>query len=469
MSLRIGFVAVIRPVFKGDSPGAAGESLEGLERLAAEYDFEVVLPRLAADRPHPASGTPLPTFAVHDEASAQQAAAQLAAEDLDLLLVQLTTFATGETTAPLLRLPLPLGLWALPEAAGAAKGTGPLPLNSLCGLNMTLSFLDRPPVEREQRAKWFYGTADSSWFRERLIPTLAALRGLRALREARLLQIGGTAPHFYGLEEEPRLAGVTVERMPLTELFQRVARVPAGEARALAADWRRNEQSSVTEEQLRRSAALELALARIVTEGEYDAVALRCWPELPDDTGTMACATLARLGDGGVAAACEGDVMGALSMLALQGVSGNGALLMDLSDIHAERGALFWHCGNGPLSWGASPTRLATHFNRDGVGTVRDMVVGPGPATGFRLLEGGERALVFAGEFLEVGPADSGFDGVRGWLGDLSWADEPVNPHRFLAAVLDHRLPHHFAFGKGTLSAGLMEMCGWLGAEVLTE
>ncbi|HEX7004080.1 MAG TPA: hypothetical protein VF168_07825 [Trueperaceae bacterium] len=465
MSLRIGFVAIIRPIFKGDSPAAALDSLEGLERLAANNGFEVVLPELPTGPVHAATGSPLPRFAVHDQASAQLAADQLAAQDLDLLLVQLTTFATGETPAPFLRLPLPLGLWALPEEAGADRTTGPLPLNSLCGLNMTLSFLDRPPVEREMPAKWFYGSADSDWFRERLTPTLTALRGLRALRGARILQIGGTAPHFYGLEQEPRLPGVTVERMELTALFERVARVPSAATEELAASWR--EGSAVTEEQLRRSAALDLALGRIVSESEYDAIALRCWPELPDETGTMACATLARLGDGAVAAACEGDVMGALSMLALQGMSGEAALLLDLSDVDPERGALFWHCGNGPLSWSAGATRLAPHFNRDGVGTVRDMIVRPGPATGFRFTAGAERALLFSGEFRDVTFEDGGYDGVRGWLSDIRWGKDPVTPRGFVANVLDHRLPHHFAFGQSDLTEGALELCSWLGVEVL--
>ncbi|MEX2541479.1 MAG: hypothetical protein WD314_06705 [Trueperaceae bacterium] len=465
MSVRIGFVAVIRPLFKGHSPDAAERSRQGLLRLGRELGFELMTPALAQDVTHIATGTPLPAFAIHDQESAEHAAARLNDADLDLLLVQHTTFATGELLAPLLRLPLPLALWALPEAAGGRGEQGPLPLNSLCGVNMTVSFSGREPVGRELPVKWLYGEADSSWFRSRLQPTLVALRALRALRGASVLQIGGTAPHFYGLEEDPVVADVRVERMALAELFDEVARVPAADAAALARDWREREAVAVDQEQLERAAALELALGELVAGNGHAAVALRCWPELPDRCATMACSTLARLGDGRVAAACEGDVMGAVSMLALQGATGDGALLLDLSDLDDERGVLFWHCGNSPLSWaGESGALLATHFNRDGVGTVRDMVIRPGPATGFRLLDGGRRALLFGGSFTgEV----IGFDGVRGWLRDISWDGRALTPRRFLGNVLDQRVPHHFAFGSGDVSEGLRELCGWLGSAPL--
>jgi L-fucose isomerase-like protein len=465
--LRVGFVAVIRPLFKGDSPEAAGRALEQLSELGEELGFELLTQALPEQVPHVATGRPLPPFAVHDEVSARRAAEQFDQLDLDLLLVQQTTFATGEVLAPLLRLNLPAAVWAIPEAAGGRGATGPLPLNSLCGLNMTMSLLDGGPVDRKLPVKWLYGEAGSPQFRQRLAPTLIALRALRGLREARVLQIGGTAPHFYRLEEQPRLVGVRVEHLELEQLFERIAAVPEAEASEVVARWREKETTALTTAQLERSAALELALSRLVAEGSYSALALRCWPELPERCDTMACAALARLGDASIPAACEGDVMGALSMVVLQAAGDSPALLMDLSDVNEQHGLFFWHCGNGPLAWaGPAGTRLTTHFNRAGVGTVRDMAMRPGPATGFRLLDGGQSAVVFAGE-VSARRDGSDYDGVRGWLGSLTWNGVPLSPRQFLANLLDRRLPHHFALGAGGLDEGLQELCGWLGAEIL--
>ena len=455
MALRIGLASVFRPLFKGNSTAAWRRNLELLRHLGQEKGFELFTPSLA----------------VSEVEEASRAAAELAEAELDFLLIQHTTFATGELLAPLLRAVRRVGLWALPETAGGRGGSGPLPLNSLCGLNMTLSSLRHPRVDKTGPIKWFYGEADSPWFRRRLEPTLAALRGLKALEGARILQIGGTAPAFYGIEERPELASVTVDTLELAELFAEIAAVDNEPAQALAIDLAGRERLEAPSEHLIRAARIELALRRLAAGGDYQALAVRCWPEIPDRCGAMACLSLGRLGEADIPAACEGDVMGALAMLILQGVSGQPAALMDLSDLDSsDDSLLFWHCGNAPLQWatdaGDRPnTRLTTHFNRDGLGVVRDMVLRPGPATCFRLLSGGREAMIGAGTFGK--PDKDSFDGVRGWLSRPGWCGEQLSARAFVANVLDYHLPHHFAFGMGELTAALEELCAWLGASPL--
>ena len=449
--LKLGFVSVVRPLFKGESQKAAERSLEGLQALGEELRFEVFTPSVSAS----------------DLETSQKAAGELSEAGLDFLLIQHTTFATGDLLTPLLHAARRAGVWALPESSGGRGDTGPLPLNALCGLNMTMSFLDHPEVAKREPVKWFYGEAGSSWFRSRLLPTLAALRGLRAIEGARILQIGGTAPAFYGIEERPELASVTVETKELAELFERAAAVPGEEAAARAEAWAQEEVLEAPLEHLQNAARIDMVLNKMAQEGDYHALALRCWPELPDACGAMACAAVGRLGDREIPAACEGDVMGALSMLALQGMSALPTILMDLSDVDGEDDSLlFWHCGNAPRAWaGEGGTRLTTHFNRDTLGVVRDMRLRPGFATGFRLLEGGRRALILSGAFSQ--PSKAGFDGVRGWLSDLRWNGEKVRAETLVANVLDHRLPHHFAFGAGELTEGVQELCAYLGSSPL--
>jgi len=463
--LRIGFVALIRPLFKGDAPRLVRESLVALTALGQEWGFTVVTPTVTNPDRHLATGQELPAAAVSSPETAQQAAQQLSDSNLDLLLIQHATFATGELLAPLVNAAQRVGVWALPEPE---VKSGPLPLNALCGLTMTLSLLKCPEVGKCVPVKWFYGAVGEERFQRRLRPTVAALRGLKALEAARILQIGGTAPGFYGLKEYPELAGVTVETAPLPALYERVAAVPELAAHARAKIWLEEAAggSGVNDEQLMRVARLELALAELAHEGGYHALALRCWPELPEVCGAMACAAVGRLGDYAIPAACEGDVLGALSMLVVQGVSHRPAMLMDLSDLDTDDDSLlFWHCGNAPLSWaGQRGMRLASHFNRE-LGVVRDMTIQPGPATGFRLLAGGRRALVFAGRF--VGSEKPGFDGVRGWLSELRWAGTPLGSEAFVHNLLDYRLPHHAAFGEGAWEEALLELCAWLGAEPL--
>lgn len=472
-TLRIAFVSVIRPLFKGDSPTAATRSLEGLRALGEELGFKVVTPNVPGAGVHPATNVTLPPHAISDLDGAHLAAQQLAAHNPDLLLIQHTTFATGDLLAPLLHAAKRVGLWGLPESAGPVlepvardNGGGPLPLNALCGLNMTMSMLEKPALNKREPVKWFFGDVNSDWFRARLTPTIQALRGLKRVEGARILQIGGHAPGFFGLEESIDLPGVTVEVAPLKEFFSRIAAVPANESEARASEWAAAERSDVTHEQLGRGARIELALSSWAAEGSYDALAVRCWPELPEQAHSMACAAMGNVSSS-VPAACEGDVPGALSMLALLGMSGRSSVLLDLSDIDEANGALqFWHCGNTPLEWAAGgSSRLTTHFNRDGVGVVRDMPLAAGPVTGFRLLAGGSQALIVSGTF--GSPERRGYDGVHGWLSDLSWNGAPVDVRGFISNVLDHRLPHHFAFGRGELTEATRELCAWLGSEPL--
>jgi L-fucose isomerase-like protein len=457
--LRIGFVAVVRPAFKGDGAAVAGRARGALAALAPGQGADLI-----GDE-----------GAVRDATEAAAAGRRLAALGLDLLVVQHATFATGDLLAPLLAAAPRVVLWAVPEAAGARAGgpdgaTGPLPLNSLCGLNMTLSFAEGPLGGARGPVGWCYGDADDPVLLTRLADLIAAERGARALATARVLAIGGTAPGFYGLDLiAPPLGAEVVERT-LADLFDRVAAVDAEAAEAHALAWRADEPLDAPWDHLVRASRIDLALTAMARECGANALAVRCWPELPDACGAMACAAMGRAADRRLPAACEGDVWGALSMRVLQEVADAPAALLDLSDLDRGRDALLlWHCGNAPRALAAAPgTRLTTHFNRDGVGVVRDQTLAPGPATAFRLLpapDGKVGSVVIGGRVLEA--LTPSFDGVRGWWGELTWSRERVSAERAVASILDHRLPHHLALAGGDARGALLELCERLGSTPL--
>lgn len=436
MIIRVGLVPLVRPMFRGARMDLVGINRQALTELTTHLGFEIAYAASPVGDP--------------DEARAR--AAEIAARFhdglLDFVLILHVTFATGDLVAPILEQPVPVGIWALPEVTT----TGPLPQNALCGLNMSLSL----PVARQVPVKWFYGSANDPAFVRRLAVTLQALRGWKAIHEARLLWIGGTAPGFFRLEALPDLP-LHVDQVPLEELFHALKQISNEEVSARLATV--DEPSTVSAKELRSTMRIELALEHLARG--YSGVALRCWPELPDRTGSMACAAFARLGDKGIPMACEGDVAGLASMLAVAAVTGHPAVLLDLTHIKGDR-IMFWHCGNAPRVWTAGETRLIPHFNR-GLPAVRDMRLVPGPACGIRFLERG-RAAVYAGSVLQSG---NGYDGVSGWIGSLRWASVPTTASGFLASVLNYRLPHHFAWGLGDAEGTLLELCTWLGHEVL--
>ncbi len=457
--LRIGFAAVVRDAFKGDAATLTRRASGALASDGPELGYVLAL------APEPVS----------DADAALRVGAWAASAQLDYLLILHATFATGDLLAPLLRSVEQVGVWAVPEAEGLPlRRSGqrpemrPLPLNSLCGLNMTLSLLDHPAVAKAEPVKWYWGAPGSQAFGRRWRPTLASLRGLRALRHARVLQIGGTAPAFYRLEERPTLPGVRVDTIALADLYERMESVPEHEVQMRATAWRTAEPlHHASEDHLQVAARTELALATLAAEGAYQALALRCWPEFAEACGGMACAAVGAMADRLVPTACEGDVMGALSMLALQAVAAAPSALLDLSDLDPRRDRLLlWHCGNAPAAFaGKAGARLTTHFNRDGVGVVRDMHLAAGPATGFRLLAGGERAVIISGDLTE--PSEPDVDGVRGWWGRLHWDGEQRTARDVVAQLLDHRLPHHVALVPGEHSDAVHELVTRLGGRVV--
>ena len=70
-------------------------------------------------------------------------------------------------------------------------------------------------------------------------------------------------------------------------------------------------------------ARLYKAYSDYVNSGRIGALASRCWPDFFTAYGTPVCAVLSLLNDDGVAAACEADVYGALSMWTGMQLSGS--------------------------------------------------------------------------------------------------------------------------------------------------
>lgn len=443
-SLNVLAVSVQRPIFRGDKAAVWNASRQALEPLLQAHGAALqVLPE-----------------PVTDGDGAAAAAVAIADAMPDLVLVQATTFATAECFLPLLRTGRPTCLWAVPEPTL----TGPLPLNSFCGVNFISSLLS--PGEQ---VKWLYGDATDPAFVTRLEATLRALRAVRRLSGSKVLWIGGTAPTFERFEVDPMMLegrfGVELERVDLERLFRIVAEVPDHVATQAAESMSTElDRCQVTPAQLLPCGRLDVALRKLIVDGGYDAAALRCWPECCDRTGAQPCASVARLFDEGHPTACEGDVLGAVSMLALAALAETDPILLDLSHV-TDDALCFWHCGNGPKSL-AEPgsTELQTHFNRPDFGAVRAMRMAPGEATMLRFTSLSE-AAVFEGQWSAGPPA---FDGLSGWLRDVRWrGSTPLSAKDTIATVLDRHLPHHFAFASGRLAEPAIELCGWLGIELL--
>lgn len=413
---------------------------------------------------------------------AQRHAATLRPQDIDLVVLQSSSFAMGDVVAPFAQLGAPLCLWAPDEP----RRHGPIPLNGFVAMHLHAGILATDEALRRTRYTWLFGDEGNPLFEDRIDVLLTGVRVAHALRHARVERLGDVAPTFYSVAADPgavdRNVGATVRHAPLEPLFTRVRDIVAApedsddEVRLMAAATAVRDASvavEVDEEDLLRNVAVYLALEERVRQGELNAIALRDWPEFQSELGLhpgLACSWLDH--HDGIPVAAEADVGGALSMLAARAASNEPAMLLDVNDVDVDRDALLtWHCGGSPLAiadeHGVRWTPHTTLGRGDArkVGTVADLTFEPGPVTLVRVGRDGERWFVVEGEV--VTSPHAGFDGSRGWISTFSGPDGPLGAVDVVETLIMQGVEHHLALVPGHHGAALRSAAWCCGATLV--
>lgn len=184
----------------------------------------------------------------------------------------------------------------------------------------------------------------------------AVCRVVNGLKHARIGQIGTRPLGFNTCRASEKIlqrSGITVVPADLSELLYAAQKIddndPALKTQieairgyaAVPADY---------EDKLMLQAKFGLAVEQWVEANEVDAVAIQCWDSLEQNYGCAACVTMSMLSNKGIPAACETDIAGAVSMLALTLASKNPAALADWNNNFAEdrNKCVCTHCGNFP-------------------------------------------------------------------------------------------------------------------------
>jgi L-fucose isomerase-like protein len=402
---------------------------------------------------------------------AKRARAELEANAVDFLLCQVSSFAAGDIILPLAKMNAKLGLWAVPESTDS----GPLPLNSFCGVNMYASIISHYLKDYGINYKWFFGNIEDELFRARFEPTVQALRAVKNLKEARIALVGGVAPGFRDLNYDPRILeriyGVEIHSLELAEVLDKVGKFDESQVRATADRFASlGTRADALDRDYEHSARLYLAFQELAEEQGYSAFAISCWPELQTRYQLKPCSVLGQLNHDNLVAACEGDVPSALSMLILNFLNEERSTLMDLSKFDREdETVLMWHCGCAAPCWadGKLEHRQITNGRED----LRDFGLGnycalkAGPATVMRVTGEGEKMLVFTGEFVE--DQKQLYNGSNGWMGNLRINREPLTALDLVNTIMVYGFQHHFPIAFGELHEALMEFGAWLGLKML--
>lgn len=458
--MKIGILPLGRPTF--DVPYAE----ENLGRMLAALDAtgqEIIGPRTL----------------LFDEDATRAAIAEVQAAGVDQVMVLQVTFTDASMTVAIGdAFDQPLSIWSIPEP----RVGGRLRLNSFCGLNLASHALGLTG----RGFGWLYAdpAGDISGDLAALIAGKRPAGKLdpaevpaatpegeaiaEALKGQRIARIGAHPAGFdtcrYDAGAVKALAGVEVEALELDELFTTARAAPAQTARALRAEVAREVAAldKVDQTELDRSLRLKLGLDDLRARGDYDAFAIRCWPETFTEYGGAVCGPAAMMGEARVPCACEADVYGALTQLVLLQAAQAPVFLTDLVDMDvAGDSGVVWHCGQAPMSMRDPqvPAEATIHTNRRQP-LLYQFTLKPGPVTFLRISQahGQPRMVLGYGEMLRQPMAFTGTSGV-------------VRFERGTEAVLDDiiasGLEHHMALAYGDHRATLRGVAGALGLPLL--
>ena len=187
----------------------------------------------------------------------------------------------------------------------------------------------------------------------------AVCRVVNGLRHCRIGQIGTRPLGFNTCRASEKLlqrSGITVVPADLSEILFAAEKIADDDKDLLAHMEKVAAYAKVPEayqEKLRIQGKFGLAVERWVEANHVDAVAIQCWDSLEINYGCAPCVTMSMLSDRNIPAACETDIAGAVSMLALTLASGKPAALADWNNNFAEQRnkCVCTHCGNFPKTF----------------------------------------------------------------------------------------------------------------------
>jgi L-fucose isomerase-like protein len=393
---------------------------------------------------------------VIDRNSLKGVIAQLQCISLNGILVILGSYSSDEIFLEIRKnFNCPLVMWApeeklLPEAFP--------PFASLVGMTQSAGTLKRLGFKPYP----FYGAISLPRLHNELSRMVNVISTFETLRHSRIGRVGPGCPgmldtQFDALDLRQQL-GIEIVDIPIQDLInlnESVSNDLAVEIipRIQAID----PNSGATEKDFLDSLKIYIALRMLIAKYELTAITVRCWPELKNCGVVAPCLALSLLTNQGIPAGCEGDALGAASMLIGQLQTGKPAFFGDfvaIDDVSDE--ALCFHCGAGAagLSDNLKGLNLKTHSRPTmwKPGVTVEFPVRPGEMTYLRLgqAENGFRLLNAKG----IAQPHQSF--CRGTT--LRFKPE-IGAREFLAGLMTAGAEHHLIVAQGDISLDLDVLC----------
>ena len=329
--------------------------------------------------------------------------------DPDLIVLQNVTFANSAYASEVMHQfsTVPVLLWTLREPV---IDGGRLRLNSLTGAYSAAGAIK---AFKKKPFEYIFGAPTEEKVKIFIKQVVDAARLKFEMRHLKLAAIGHT-PQGFGFgraldHEMLETFGVHLESIEARELIDKAKSYTDEECSAFLEDAKNRMVGleNTPGKNVGDFARLYKAYKDYVTENNIGAIASRCWPDFFTSFGTPVCAVLGILNDLGIAASCETDAYGALSMYLGMKLTDMPAFFGDPVSLDEKENSIsFWHCGTAACSLAREDTGavVGEHCNRH-IGPTLEFGCKPCErVTIFRIgrtAEGTFRFLICSGEALD--------------------------------------------------------------------
>ena len=451
--LKVGFVAGFMEGFSDKGLEYFKAYQKNLKKMEEKYGFELHV---------------IETIMVNNQ-QAVNIRKEIEAKQLDFVMLFHPSYIIGDNVYEVMKSGADFGLWAIEELSE----TGPMSFASFVNISQNIGISKHNFLGKSIKTKWFFGDMESKFFKNRFDITIKALTAAKAIKNSKVAQIGKLADGHINHMANPRAIyqylGVDVTRdYEVEDIIALGDKITGKEVEKVFDKVISSTKiSRVSKEKVRDSVKMYLAIKKICDENNYSAVAFSCWPKLMPLKEMVGCLTNSLLNSDGIVAGCEADIMGTISMLVLQKLTGKPVGLMDLAKFdEKDESLLLWHCGSAPFEMAnESGITCEKHYFADyaeslkNCGPITDMTFKKGDVTIFRLSGEGDRFYYVTGKFFN--PEKKSFSGSRGWVNELKFYEYPIKAWDLANTFLVNGLPHHFPIVLQNVGNYLEEFAYW--------
>ena len=284
-----------------------------------------------------------------------------------LIILQNITFANAAYASEVIKkFNCPIMIWTLREPV---IDGGRLRLNSLTGAFSSGNML----YTNGRSFEYVFGSPNEESVVNSIKAMLTAAKIKEALINLTLLQVGHTPQGFgFGRANDAEILnafGVTLQSIEARELIDIAKATSDDDAKEYLekAGKKIKGLEKINMQNQIDFAKLYKAYAEYCKNNNIGALASRCWPDFFTSYGTPVCSVLAMLNDEGIAAACEADAYGALTMFIAMKMTMRPVFFGDpVSMDEKENTITFWHCGTAATALARNDTGACAglHCNR---------------------------------------------------------------------------------------------------------